>query len=155
MNAIGYGKVEEIKASTPPNLDILLVEQEVQASDEITAVQMVVMADTKRTALLEEAKDLERKIEEGGLKYCPASKLDPETPDDFSVGAKCVYYRSEHAHARKEKLGVAATVVSGPDEFGDYTVQTPFDADGEIAGRLSDVYEELADIGTDSAEVVA
>ena len=153
MNAIGYGKVEEIKAATPPNLDILLVEQEVQASDEITAVQMVVMADTKRTKLLEEAKEIEKKLEEGGLKYCPTSKLEPETPGDFSVGAKCVFYRSEHA--RKEKLGVAATVVAGPDEFGDLTVQTPFDEDGEIAGRLSDVYEELADIGADSAEARA
>ena len=28
MNAVGYGKVEEIKAATPPNMDILLVEQE-------------------------------------------------------------------------------------------------------------------------------
>ena len=56
MNAIGYGKNEDIKNGTPPNIDILLVEQEVAASDEITALQMVVAADTKRTALLEEAK---------------------------------------------------------------------------------------------------
>ena len=40
MNAIGYGKNEDIKNGTPPNIDILLVEQEVAASDEITALQM-------------------------------------------------------------------------------------------------------------------
>ena len=44
MHAIGYGKNEDIKNGTPQNIDILLVEQEVAASDEITAVQMVVAA---------------------------------------------------------------------------------------------------------------
>lgn len=33
-------QVDEIKKATPPNIDILLVEQEVQASDEITALQV-------------------------------------------------------------------------------------------------------------------
>ena len=60
MHAIGYGTCEEIKKAIPPNTDILLVEQEVAASDEITALQMVVAADTRRTALLAEARTLER-----------------------------------------------------------------------------------------------
>ena len=68
MTAIGRGGNEAIEKGIPPGMDILLVEQEVAASDEISAVQMVVSADTKRTALLEEAKEIEKKLEEGGLK---------------------------------------------------------------------------------------
>ena len=49
-------QVDEIRKAIPPGIDILLVEQEVQASEEITALQMVVNADTKRTALLKESK---------------------------------------------------------------------------------------------------
>ena len=90
MNAIGYGKNEDIKNGTPPNIDILLVEQEVAASDEITALQMVVAADTKRTALLEEAKEIEQKLEEGGLKYCPIGKLDAVVEGNFAVGAEVI-----------------------------------------------------------------
>ena len=39
MSAIGTREVDEINKAMPPNLDILLVEQEVQASNEITALQ--------------------------------------------------------------------------------------------------------------------
>ena len=59
MHAIGRGGNEMIAAGIPPNMDILLVEQEVEASDEVSALQMVVAADTKRTELLAEAKELE------------------------------------------------------------------------------------------------
>ena len=76
MHSIGFGTNEDIKNGTPPNIDILLVEQEVAASDEITALQMVVAADTVRAKLMDEAKELEQKLEEGGLKYCPVDKLD-------------------------------------------------------------------------------
>jgi hypothetical protein len=108
MNAIGYGKNEDIKNGTPPNIDILLVEQEVAASDEITALQMVVAADTKRTALLEEAKEIEQKLEEGGLKYCPIAKLDAVVEGNFAVGAEVSYhYRSEMVRVR---LGFALTL---------------------------------------------
>ena len=69
MTALGTGTNEEIKAGTPPNMDILLVEQEVEASEEITALQMVLSADTKRTALLAEAEKLEKELEVGGVKY--------------------------------------------------------------------------------------
>ena len=87
MHAIGYGKNEDIKNGTPQNIDILLVEQEVAASDDITAVQMVVAADTRRAALLEEAKEIELKLEEGGVKYCPVGKLDAVIEGNFAVGA--------------------------------------------------------------------
>eukprot|EP00965_Chrysotila_dentata_P221769 6192570-Pleurochrysis_carterae.AAC.1 len=99
--------------------------------------QMVVSADTRRTALLAEAKELEKTLEEGGVKYIKAAKLDG---DDFSVGAKVKFE------------GRVVTILEGLDKDGDYTIQDVFDEDGEIAGRLSDVYDELADIGADSAE---
>lgn len=51
----------------PPNIDVLLCEQEVVA-DDFTAVDTVLKADVKRTELLEEAKKLETDIEDGNLK---------------------------------------------------------------------------------------
>ncbi|KAL7044390.1 hypothetical protein ACKWTF_001902 [Chironomus riparius] len=51
----------------PPNIDVLLCEQEVVA-DDYSAVETVLRADFKRTALLEEAKDLEAETEKGNLK---------------------------------------------------------------------------------------
>jgi ATP-binding cassette, subfamily F, member 1 len=50
----------------PPNIDVLLCEQEVVADDN-SAVDTVVKADTKRLELLEEAKKLEAEIETGNL----------------------------------------------------------------------------------------
>lgn len=50
----------------PPNIDVLLCEQEVVA-DDFTAVETVLNADVKRTALLEEAKKLEAETESGNL----------------------------------------------------------------------------------------
>lgn len=50
----------------PPNIDVLLCEQEVVA-DDFTAVETVLNADVKRTALLEESKKLEAEIENGNL----------------------------------------------------------------------------------------
>lgn len=51
----------------PPNIDVLLCEQEVVADDN-SAVDTVLKADVKRITLLEEAKKLENEIEEGNLK---------------------------------------------------------------------------------------
>lgn len=51
----------------PPNIDVLLCEQEVVADDN-SAVDTVLMADVKRLSLLAEAKKLEAEIEEGNLK---------------------------------------------------------------------------------------
>lgn len=51
----------------PPNIDVLLCEQEVVADDN-SAVDTVLKADVKRIALLEEAKKLEEEIEGGNLK---------------------------------------------------------------------------------------
>lgn len=51
----------------PPNIDVLLCEQEVVADDN-SAVDTVLKADVKRISLLEEAKQLESDIEDGNLK---------------------------------------------------------------------------------------
>ena len=91
MTAIGHGGNEAIEGGIPPGMDILLVEQEVAASDEITALQMVVAADTVRAKLMDEAKELEQKLEEGGLKYCPIGKLDAVVEGNFAVGAEVIY----------------------------------------------------------------
>ncbi|KAG5675119.1 hypothetical protein PVAND_005048 [Polypedilum vanderplanki] len=50
----------------PPNIDVLLCEQEVVA-DDFSAVETVLKADVKRIALLEEAKKLEAENEAGNL----------------------------------------------------------------------------------------
>ena len=93
MTAIGRGGVEEIQKGIPPNMDILLVEQEVDASDEITALQMVVQADERRTKLLEQQAKLEAIFEKGGDKYWskPEGIMkvgEPGKATDLSIGAK-------------------------------------------------------------------
>ena len=51
----------------PPSIDVLLCEQEVVA-DDTTAVNAILKADVKRTALLEEADKLEKEQRRGNLK---------------------------------------------------------------------------------------
>ena len=140
MTAIGKQTNEEIMAGIPPQMDILLVEQEVAASKTISAVEMVVLADERRTALLKEEKELTKQLEEGGVKYVQQEKLKGES---FEVGAKVTFE------------GRAVTILEGKDHEGDYTIQDAFDEDGAIAGRLTEVHEELTDIGADSAEARA
>ncbi|XP_063147397.1 ATP-binding cassette sub-family F member 1 [Candoia aspera] len=66
----GKGKTTLLKhianraLSIPPNIDVLLCEQEVVA-DETPAVQAVLKADTKRLKLLEEEKHLQAQLEKG------------------------------------------------------------------------------------------
>jgi len=143
MTALGYGTNEDIKAGTPPNMDILLVEQEVEASDEITALEMVLSADTKRTALLKEQAELEKQLEEGGVKYIKKAKLTPIDGGEFKKDTRVRFEGRE------------CTVLEEIDEDGDITIQDVFDEDGALAARLRDVYDELADIGADSAETRA
>ena len=145
MTAIGRGGNEAIEKGIPPGMDILLVEQEVAASDEISALQMVVQADTKRTELLAEAKAIEESMEKGGDRlYAKPTELKKVgaqgAAEDWSVGARVRY------------KGMIVTVIEDADEQGDLCMQEDFDTDGGIAERLRDVYDELADIGADSAE---
>lgn len=51
----------------PPTIDVLLCEQEVSA-DDTPAIQAILKADIKRTALLEEADKLEIEQGKGNLK---------------------------------------------------------------------------------------
>uniref|UniRef100_A0A8C5V6B9 ATP-binding cassette sub-family F member 1 n=1 Tax=Microcebus murinus TaxID=30608 RepID=A0A8C5V6B9_MICMU len=66
----GKGKTTLLKhiasraLSIPPNIDVLLCEQEVVA-DETPAVQAVLRADTKRLKLLEEERRLQGRLEQG------------------------------------------------------------------------------------------
>ncbi|KAM7304606.1 ATP-binding cassette sub-family F member 1 [Ixodes scapularis] len=69
----GHGKTTLLKhianrsLNIPPNIDVLLCEQEVVA-DETPAVDVVLKADFKRTALLSELKKLEEESSTGNLK---------------------------------------------------------------------------------------
>uniref|UniRef100_U5EVS9 ATP-binding cassette sub-family F member 1 n=1 Tax=Corethrella appendiculata TaxID=1370023 RepID=U5EVS9_9DIPT len=68
----GHGKTTLLRHiasrafAIPPNIDVLLCEQEVVA-DDTSAVDTVVKADVKRTKLLEESKKLEAASEKGDL----------------------------------------------------------------------------------------
>ncbi|XP_058119361.1 ATP-binding cassette sub-family F member 1 isoform X2 [Anopheles ziemanni] len=68
----GHGKTTLLRHianrafAIPPNIDVLLCEQEVVA-DETSAVDTVLKADVKRTALLKECKELEEQIESGKI----------------------------------------------------------------------------------------
>ena len=121
MTAIGHGGNEAIEGGIPPGMDILLVEQEVAASDEITALQMVVQADTRRTELLDEAKDIEAQMEKGGDKlYAKPDQLykvgAQGKAEDLSLGARVRY------------KGMSLTITALADEEGDLEMQEDFDA---------------------------
>uniref|UniRef100_A0A182W996 ATP-binding cassette sub-family F member 1 n=1 Tax=Anopheles minimus TaxID=112268 RepID=A0A182W996_9DIPT len=68
----GHGKTTLLRHianrafAIPPNIDVLLCEQEVVA-DETSAVDTVLKADVKRTALLKECKELEDAVESGKI----------------------------------------------------------------------------------------
>uniref|UniRef100_A0A182NPG5 ATP-binding cassette sub-family F member 1 n=1 Tax=Anopheles dirus TaxID=7168 RepID=A0A182NPG5_9DIPT len=68
----GHGKTTLLRHianrafAIPPNIDVLLCEQEVVA-DETSAVETVLKADVKRTALLKECKQLEEAVETGKI----------------------------------------------------------------------------------------
>ncbi|ETN57916.1 ATP-dependent transporter [Anopheles darlingi] len=68
----GHGKTTLLRHianrafAIPPNIDVLLCEQEVVA-DETSAVETVLKADVKRTALLQQCKELEEAVENGKI----------------------------------------------------------------------------------------
>lgn len=68
----GHGKTTLLRHiatrafAIPPNIDVLLCEQEVVADDN-TAVETILNADVKRNTLLKECKELESKAEAGNL----------------------------------------------------------------------------------------
>ena len=71
-----------------------------------------------------DAAEIEAQLEVGGVKHIKQAQLEGS---DFTKGAKVRFE------------GRAVTVLKGPDEVGDMTIQDLFDEDGDIAGRLSEV----------------
>ena len=71
MGPNGHGKttllqhIAQRKLNIPPNIDVLLCEQEVRA-DDTPAFQAVLEADTVRMSLLAKEADLTKQLEEGG-----------------------------------------------------------------------------------------
>ncbi|KAL1765710.1 ATP-binding cassette sub-family F member 1 isoform X1 [Sigmodon hispidus] len=86
----GKGKTTLLKhianraLNIPPNIDVLLCEQEVVA-DETPAVQAVLRADTKRLKLLEQEKQLQRQLEQGD--DTAAEKLEKVYEEMRATGA--------------------------------------------------------------------
>ncbi|KAM6233304.1 LOW QUALITY PROTEIN: ATP-binding cassette sub-family F member 1 [Porphyrio hochstetteri] len=86
----GKGKTTLLKhianraLSIPPNIDVLLCEQEVVA-DETPAVQAVLKADTKRLRLLEEEKRLQAMLERGD--DAAAERLEKVYEELRAIGA--------------------------------------------------------------------
>jgi ATP-binding cassette subfamily F protein 1 len=70
----------------PPNIDVLYCEQEVGA-DERSALQTVLDADEKRTALLEEARELEAAAEKGKGGTATTERLQEVYEELRAIGA--------------------------------------------------------------------
>jgi len=82
----------------PPNIDVLLCEQEVVADDH-TAVETILMADVKRTKLLNECKELEKKAEGGDLSV-------QEELNDIYTELKAIGADSAEPRARRILAGL-------------------------------------------------
>ncbi|XP_066994272.2 ATP-binding cassette sub-family F member 1 [Anabrus simplex] len=86
----GHGKTTLLRHiasrafAIPPSIDILCCEQEVVADDH-SAVETVLMADTKRTSLLEELKKLEAEQEKGNMEV--QSRLKEVYEELKAIGA--------------------------------------------------------------------
>ncbi|XP_070379337.1 ATP-binding cassette sub-family F member 1 [Dermacentor albipictus] len=103
----GHGKTTLLKhianrsLNIPPNIDVLLCEQEVVA-DDTPAVEVVLKADFKRTELLEEQKKLEDDAARGNLKN--QDKLTEVYEELQLIGAD-----SAEARARRILAGLGFT----------------------------------------------
>ncbi|XP_072303415.1 ATP-binding cassette sub-family F member 1 isoform X1 [Eucyclogobius newberryi] len=103
----GKGKTTLLKhianraLSIPPNIDVLLCEQEVVA-DDTPAIQAVLKADTRRLKLLEEEKRLQARLEKG--EDCVAERLDKVYEELRVIGAAAA-----EAKARRILAGLSFT----------------------------------------------
>uniref|UniRef100_A0A8C4RNJ4 ATP-binding cassette sub-family F member 1 n=1 Tax=Erpetoichthys calabaricus TaxID=27687 RepID=A0A8C4RNJ4_ERPCA len=103
----GKGKTTLLKhisnraLNIPPNIDVLLCEQEVVA-DDTPAVQAVLKADTKRIKLLEEEKRLQALLEKG--EDAAAERLDKVYEELRAIGAAAA-----EAKARRILAGLGFT----------------------------------------------
>ncbi|XP_061615751.1 ATP-binding cassette sub-family F member 1 isoform X1 [Phyllopteryx taeniolatus] len=103
----GKGKTTLLKhianraLSIPPNIDVLLCEQEVVA-DDTPAVQAVLKADTRRLKLLQEEKQLQARLEKG--EDSVADRLDKVYEELRVIGAAAA-----EAKARRILAGLSFT----------------------------------------------
>ncbi|XP_029022079.1 ATP-binding cassette sub-family F member 1 isoform X2 [Betta splendens] len=103
----GKGKTTLLKhianraLSIPPNIDVLLCEQEVVA-DDTPAVQAVLKADTRRLRLLEEEKRLQARLDKG--EDSVAERLDKVYEELRAIGAAAA-----EAKARRILAGLSFT----------------------------------------------
>lgn len=103
----GKGKTTLLKhianraLSIPPNIDVLLCEQEVVA-DDTPAVQAVLKADTRRLKLLEEERQLQARLEKGEDNV--AERLDKVYEELRAIGAAAA-----EAKARRILAGLSFT----------------------------------------------
>ncbi|KAG7501115.1 ATP-binding cassette sub-family F member 1 isoform X2 [Solea senegalensis] len=103
----GKGKTTLLKhianraLSIPPNIDVLLCEQEVVA-DDTPAVQAVLKADTRRLKLLEEEKRLQARLDKG--EDCVAERLEKVYEELRVIGAAAA-----EAKARRILAGLGFT----------------------------------------------
>nr|XP_046274421.1 ATP-binding cassette sub-family F member 1 isoform X2 [Scatophagus argus] len=103
----GKGKTTLLKhianraLSIPPNIDVLLCEQEVVA-DDTPAVQAVLKADTRRLRLLEEEKQLQARLEKG--EDVVADRLEKVYEELRAIGAAAA-----EAKARRILAGLSFT----------------------------------------------
>lgn len=103
----GKGKTTLLKhianraLSIPPNIDVLLCEQEVVA-DDTPAVQAVLKADIRRLKLLEEEKQLQARLEKG--EDSVAERLDKVYEELRAIGAAAA-----EAKARRILAGLSFT----------------------------------------------
>uniref|UniRef100_A0AAQ5ZIT5 ATP-binding cassette sub-family F member 1 n=1 Tax=Amphiprion ocellaris TaxID=80972 RepID=A0AAQ5ZIT5_AMPOC len=103
----GKGKTTLLKhianraLSIPPNIDVLLCEQEVVA-DDTPAVQAVLKADTRRLKLLEEEKQLQARLEKG--EDAVAERLEKVYEELRAIGAAAA-----EAKARRILAGLSFT----------------------------------------------
>ncbi|XP_016339722.1 ATP-binding cassette sub-family F member 1-like isoform X2 [Sinocyclocheilus anshuiensis] len=103
----GKGKTTLLKhianraLSIPPNIDVLLCEQEVMA-DDTPAVQAVLKADTRRLKLLEEERQLQSRLEKGDDSV--SERLDKVYEELRAIGAAAA-----EAKARRILAGLSFT----------------------------------------------
>lgn len=103
----GHGKTTLLRHlssrafAIPANIDVLLCEQEVVADDN-TAVNTILMADVKRTKLMDECKELEKKFEDGDMTV-------QEQLNDVYAEMKAIGADSAEPRARRILAGLGFT----------------------------------------------
>ena len=147
----------------PENLDVLLVEQEVMPSDN-TALETVVAADVELMALRAEEEEINRYAQGGGL-WVWCMRACGRAGGYGGGGERAARQRLRArlprpwlAHGRDPNRPAPRSKLGGL-ELSEVTAAapTPGEADEEqdLAGRLTEIYERIAELGGDGAEARA